>query len=120
MLAGHMKRRQSFLLLLLSVLFLACGGGKNDDVKTPTVDPGMDDALALLPGNAIAVGSVDARAFFGSQTFGSELAKLVEKYVPIGQEAGFQASRDVDRVTFASYSYQGIDAAAVVIGKFDE
>ena len=34
-------------------------------------------------------------------------------------EAGFQASRDVDRVTFASYSYQGIDVAAIVIGRFD-
>ena len=80
----------------------------------------MDDALALLPGNAIAVGTVDARAFFGSQTFGAELAKLVEKYVPIGQEAGFQASRDVDRVTFGSYSYQGVDVAAIVVGRFDE
>ena len=79
----------------------------------------MDDALALLPGNAIAAGTVDARAFFGSQTFGADLAKLVEKYVPIGAEAGFQASRDVDRVTFASYSYQGIDVAAIVIGRFD-
>jgi hypothetical protein len=79
----------------------------------------MDDALALLPGNAIAAGTVDARAFFGSQTFGADLAKLVEKYVPIGTEAGFQASRDVDRVTFGSYSYQGIDVAAIVIGRFD-
>ncbi|MDF2693679.1 MAG: hypothetical protein K0S65_2062, partial [Labilithrix sp.] len=61
-----------------------------------------------------------ARAFFGSQTFGSELAKLVEKYLPVGQEAGFSASRDVDRVTWASYSYQGVDAAAIVVGRFDE
>ncbi len=80
----------------------------------------MDDAFALLPGNAIAVGTVDGRAFFGSKTFGSELAKLVEKYIPLGEEAGFQASRDVDRVTFASYAFQGVDAAAVVIGRFDE
>jgi hypothetical protein len=115
-----MTRGLSFLFVLLTVLLFACGGDKKDNVKAPTVDNGMDDALALLPGNAIAVGTVDARAFFGSQTFGSELTKLVEKYVPLGQEAGFQASRDVDRVTFASYSYQGVDAAAIVIGRFDE
>src|SRR5690554_5742110 len=114
-----MSRGLSFLFILLSVLFVGCGD-KKGDVKAPTVDTGMDDALALLPGNAIGLGTVDARAFFSSQTFGAELSKLVEKYVPVGQEAGFLASRDVDRVTFASYSYQGIDAAAIVIGRFDE
>lgn len=115
-----MKRGLLYLIVLLSVLFVACGGNKDEGPKTPKADSNMDDAFALLPGNAIAVGSVDARVFFGSKSFGSELTKLVEKYLPIGQEAGFQASRDVDRVTFASYSYQGIDAAAIVIGRFDE
>jgi hypothetical protein len=114
-----MNRGLRLLFIILSILFVACAGNK-EEAKAPTADTGMDDAFALLPGNAIAVGSVDARAFFGSQTFGSELAKLVEKYIPIGQEAGFSASRDVDRVTFGSYSYQGVDVAAVVIGKFDE
>lgn len=97
----------------------ACGGGDKTEAKSPSAEAAMDDALALLPGNAIAAGTVDARAFFSSQTFGADLAKLVEKYVPIGAESGFQASRDVDRVTFASYSYQGIDVAAIVIGRFD-
>jgi hypothetical protein len=119
------RRRLLFPLFFLSILLLVsgasgCGGDKNNgDVKSPTGEPSMDDALALLPGNAIGAGTIDARAFFGSQTFGADLAKLVEKYVPVGSEAGFQASRDVDRVTFASYSYQGIDVAAIVIGRFD-
>lgn len=109
-----------FSLLLSSTLALSgCPGKDNTEVKSPTAEAGMDDALALLPGSAIAAGTIDARAFFGSATFGADLAKLVEKYVPIGAEAGFQASRDVDRVTFGSYSYQGIDVAAVVIGRFD-
>jgi hypothetical protein len=89
-------------------------------VKSPSATSNLDDALALLPANAIAVGTVDARAFFSSETFGADMGKLVETYVPIGQEAGFAASKDVDRVTFASYSYQGIDVAAIVIGRFDE
>lgn len=109
----------SLFLLLFSVLFVGCGDSK-PEVKAPSADTGMDDAFALLPGSAIAVGTVDGRAFFSSKTFGSELTKLIEKYVPIGQEAGFQASRDVDRVTFASYAFQGVDAAAVIIGRFDE
>jgi hypothetical protein len=120
-----MKRGFSFLFVLVAFVSIAlCSvtgcGGKKEDAKAPTAESNMDDALALLPGSAIAVGTVDARAFFGSKAFGAELAKLVEKYLPIGQEAGFQASRDVDRVTFASYSYQGIDAAAIIVGKFDE
>jgi hypothetical protein len=98
-------RRLLLPLFLLSILLLlvvgssGCGDKNKGDVKSPTAEPSMDDALALLPGNAIGAGTVDARAFFGSQTFGADLARLVEKYVPIGAEAGFQASRDVDRVT---------------------
>jgi hypothetical protein len=120
--SARMNRRASLISLLAVVclaLAVGCGGNK-PDTKNPEKANPMDDAFALLPGNAIAVGTVDARAFFGSQTFGAELTKLVEHYLPVGQEAGFQASRDVDRVTFASYSYQGVDAAAVIIGRFDE
>lgn len=102
------------------LLLLGCGGKESGSGKTPEKEADLSDALALLPGNAIAVGTVDGRAFFGSKTFGADLAKLGEKYMPLGQEAGFQASRDVDRVTWASYSYSGIDIAAIVIGKFDE
>ncbi|MDB4940650.1 MAG: hypothetical protein JWP97_184 [Labilithrix sp.] len=96
-----------------------CGGDKGGDAKSASSEASFDDAIALLPGGPIGAGTVDARAFFGSQTFGADLAKLVETYVPIGAEAGFKASRDVDRVTFASYSYQGLDVAAIVIGRFD-
>jgi hypothetical protein len=99
----------------------ACGPKEQGgEVKAGEQPQALDDALALLPGGAIAVGTVDARAFYGSQTFGADLAKMTEKYMPIGPEAGFQASRDVDRVTFASYAYSGLDVAAVVVGRFDE
>jgi hypothetical protein len=111
--------RFSFVFLIAFILF-ACGGGEKKEAEAPKPDTGMEDALALLPSQPIAIGTVDARTFFGSKTFGADLTKLVEKYVPIGQEAGFQASRDVDRVTFGSYSYQGVDVVAVVIGRFDE
>ena len=107
------------LLVALSSL-PACGGKDANGANTPTADASYDDAIALLPGNAIGAGTIDARAFFGSQTFGADLAKLVEKYMPLGTESGFQASRDVDRVTFATYSFQGVDVAAIAIGRFDQ
>jgi len=113
-------RALTFLLFVFAFVLSGCGGDKPNDAKSPSGANGMDDALALLPGNAIMVGTVDARAFFSSNTFGADLSKLVETYMPIGAEAGFAASKDVDRVTFASYSYQGIDVAAVVVGRFDE
>jgi len=116
-----MKIRLFVLWVIALALFVACGGKKDgEDAKTSSAEASLDDALALLPGNAIAVGSVDARAFFSSKTFGAQLASTVEKYIPIGKEAGFEAARDLDRITWATYSYQGVDAAAIVVGRFDE
>ena len=109
------------LVVALSFTSGACGPKEQGgEVKAGEQPQALDDALALLPGGAIAVGTVDARAFYGSQTVGADLAKMTEKYMPIGPEAGFQASRDVDRVTFASYAYSGVDVAAIVVGRFDE
>ncbi|MCL2777635.1 MAG: hypothetical protein FWD73_06495 [Polyangiaceae bacterium] len=105
------------LVMLMALCLVACGG---KGAEAPAASNPMNDALALLPGNAIGLGTVDARTVFANPTFGSDLAALVERLVPIGPEAGFQASRDVDRVTFGSYSYQGVDVAAIVIGRFDE
>lgn len=116
-----MKARFYSLIVVLVSLLVACGGNdKPTNTPSSSGSSNMDDALALLPGNAIAVGTFDARSFFSSQTFGADLSKLVESYMPIGAEAGFKASTDVDRVTWASYSYSGIDAAAVIIGRFDQ
>lgn len=108
------------IILVFSFLLFLFGCGGKDQPKTPEAEVPLEDAFALLPGNAIAIGTVDARAFFGSQTFGADLAKAIEKMVPVGEEAGFSASRDTDRVTWGTYSYQGVDVAAIVIGKFDE
>lgn len=115
-----MLRALSLALAFSITGLLACGG--KDEAKNPSdvaAEASLEDAFALLPASPVAVGTVDARAYFGSQTFGADLTKIVEQYLPIGQEAGFQASRDVDRVTFGSYSYAGVDVAAVLIGKFD-
>jgi hypothetical protein len=116
--------RPLFALLLLCTA-VACGGGNKDTVTAHVageLTPAQIDAdpLALLPGQALGVATVDARAFYASKSLGSQVAQLTEKYIPLGEEAGFAASRDVDRVTVATYSTQGADACAVVSGKFDE
>jgi hypothetical protein len=103
---------------------LACGGcGGAGHPQTPsalTADQIDADPIALLPPSPIAVVDVDARAFYGSGSMGAQIAALSEKVVPLGDEAGFQASRDVDRVVAAAYGSQGADAVAVVCGRFDE
>ncbi len=118
-----MTKNKVWALLVASALLMGCGGSK--DSVTARSANGLSDAdidadpIALLPGSAIAVANVDAKAFFTSQTFGSDVASLAEKYFPIGEEAGFVPSRDVDRVVAATYSTQGLDVAAVIKGRFD-
>lgn len=102
----------------LSLPLVACPG-ETPETKVPEAEQSLDDAYALLPGSAIGVGTVDARAFFAHPHAGSDIAKMVEKLMPIGQEAGFSVARDVDRVVVGSYSYQGIDVSAIIIGRFD-
>jgi hypothetical protein len=76
--------------------------------------------MALLPSSPLAVANVDARAFYSSGSVGAQLAAVSERALPIGADAGFEASRDVDRVVVAAYSAQGADVVAVVSGRFDE
>jgi hypothetical protein len=114
-----------WLLPLGMTLALACGGSNNKDAvsahsSTELTAAQIDaDPLALLPGSAVAIGNVDAKAFFASQSLGPTVVSLVQQYFPIGDEAGFVASRDVDSVVAATYSLQGLDVAAVIKGRFD-
>ncbi len=97
---------------------VACGG--DPQVNAPTAQVDLDaDPTALLPSAAIAYARLDARAFFASQSFGPDLAKAAEKGSPLGDEAGFLASRDLDVVHLGVYSTQGADVAAVLTGRFD-
>jgi hypothetical protein len=105
---------------------VACGGGAGKEgAVVPKTTAALSseqidkDPLILFPSNAIAIGTLDAKAFYASKTLGPEVAKLAEQYSPIGAEAGFSASKDLDRITFASYSLSGVDVLAVLSGRFD-
>jgi hypothetical protein len=112
----------------------ACGGGGGATQPQPTLASASaststtaaaqvdyeKDPLALFPGGALAMFTLDLRAFYASPSAGPAAAQLAEKYFPIGAEANFSASRDLDRVTGGVYAMQGADALAVLIGRFDE
>jgi hypothetical protein len=104
------------LVALLVLVAGACGGAKNGENAQVDLDA---DPLALLPSSASALSTVDARAFFDSGPLGDQVDDLVARLMPIGDESGFQAKRDVDRVVVGVYTAQGADVAAIVVGRFD-
>jgi hypothetical protein len=77
------------------------------------------DALALLPPGAVTVATVDVHAFYESHALGGQVGALADALLPLMTEAGVVPSRDVERVTFASYALQGADAVVVLRGRFD-
>jgi len=109
-------------VLVFSLGIVACGagGGHAHSPNGLSADQIDADPMALLPSSPLAVANVDARAFYASGSVGAQLAAVSERALPIGSDAGFKASRDVDRIVVAAYSAQGADVVAVVSGRFDE
>lgn len=105
-------------MLVLFFALAACGGkaASTGGERKTDIDA---DPIALLPGSAVVVAKVDARAIFESESVGAQVATMTSKLVPLGDEAGFRAERDVDRITLAGYATGGIDVAAVLSGRFD-
>lgn len=106
-------------LVAAALVLAGCGGDKPADAPSAQVDVDADPS-ALLPASAIVYAHLDAKAFFGSESFGPDLAKVAEKASPLGEEAGFLPSRDLDAVYAGVYSSQGADVAAVLVGRFDQ
>lgn len=108
-----------WILLLVVCLLLACGGKGANAGGENKLD--LDsDPLALLPGSAVIVANIDARTLWDSATVGPQLGAIADRLLPLGDDVGFEAKRDVDRVVLASYATGGVDVAAVVSGRFDE
>jgi hypothetical protein len=102
---------------VLVLALVACGkGASGPGEKKVDLDA---DPIALLPGFAVVVATVDARAIFDSSAVGGQLAALAGKLFPLGENAGFEAQRDVDRIALADYASGGIDVVAVMSGRFD-
>lgn len=127
--------RTASVFALVGTLALGACAGSGSQAPAPTLAtasvaaqpprPAMTaealerDPLALFPSGALAMFTIDLRAFYASQSTGPLAARLVEKYFPVGTEAGFSASRDLDRATAGVYSMQGADGLATLVGRFD-
>lgn len=114
---------KKLLLSACVAVSLATGacGGKTPDAKAASGEKTMeDDPITLLPAPAVAVAVLDAKGLAAHPTFGKDLGAFEDKYIPIGEESGFKASRDIERVYAAAYSLQGADILGVLVGKFDE
>ena len=118
-----MIRRAALLALGAAAWLTACA--KTEDViihtgqgKEKTAVEIDADPLALLPGGAITVGVLDAKALFASQ-FGDKLFEVAKRRAPVPEAAGFDPKRDLTTVYFGVYSMQGADVAGVAVGNFD-
>lgn len=112
------RRMSRWLLVVVLLAASACGGkGANSGGEKQFDFDG--DPLALLPPAPIVLARADARAVFDSGGAGAEVAALARKLVPLGEQSGFQATRDVDGIVVAEYATGGVDFAAVLSGRFD-
>src|SRR5579872_992517 len=102
-----------------TVLALGCGSKGPAAAGEKKID--LDsDPLALLPASAVVVASVDARGIIDGTDVGAQMAAMADRFVPLGDDTGFQSKRDVDRIVAASYAMTGADVAGIVSGRFDE
>jgi hypothetical protein len=124
-----MMMKRACVATILWVVTAACGSTQQQPTlvgPTPSASAAVTpevlekDPLSLFPSNALGMFTVDLRAFYTSPSAGTIAAQVAEKYFPIGSEAGFSASRDLDRVTGGIYSMQGADVLATLVGRFDE
>jgi hypothetical protein len=107
-------------------LGLASACTKQGDVITQTgegkslSDPAIDsDSLALLPSGAIALSYIDAKQMFASR-FGEKLLAIAKQQIPLPASAGYEPSRDLEKLYTGIYSMSGADVAGVAVGSFDK
>jgi len=106
------------VLLVAASLLVGCGGGKGAESPAEAKTDLDADPLGLVPGQALVVASVDMHAV-GASTNGPAIAQLADSFVPFGDDAGFQLTRDVDKILVATYAANESDVAGVVSGRFD-
>ncbi len=114
------RMRQPWVLFyfLFAMFFAACGCKGPAAAAEAKAD--LDaDPFALLPGSAIVIANLDARAIYGQASVGAELTRLTDSLMPLGDDAGFVPSRDVDRMVIAAYPSTGADVTAILVGRFD-
>jgi hypothetical protein len=116
--------RRLLSLVAASVLSFCVGvlagcGGKEARSSESAKHAADADPLSLLPGSALVVAGLDVRAMYANAAVGAAVASLTDPLVPLPAGAGFDASRDVDRLVLGSYPGTQADVAVVLSGRFD-
>jgi hypothetical protein len=109
-----MPVRPRLALLVLAILLASCKGARSGEAPSFDTDP-----LLLVPASAFVVASVDARSTFDNPSVGSTLAAMVQGLLPVPDEAGLRASRDVDRVVACGFGGAEMDVTLILGGRFD-
>jgi hypothetical protein len=108
------------ILFVIAAAVASCGGQGHAPAVAAPSKPDLDaDPLALLPASAVVIANIDARAMYASGSLGAPVAVIGDMLLPLGDDAGLQASRDIDRVLVGSYATGDVDIAAVISGRFD-
>jgi hypothetical protein len=105
-----------WLTVPVLALLIACKGADSGGSTKTDID---SDPLALLPASALVVASVDMQAIEHAGTGGAALAAVTDTFLPLGEDAGFVPSRDLDRILVGEYGTTGTDVVGVMSGRFD-
>lgn len=111
---------------LLALGVIGCGDkAKVEDPNSKVAErvlgvPELEaDPLLLFPGLSVSLSNTDARALFANPTLGKDLLATLSVLLPLGDESGFVASRDLERVYAASYTLANVNIVGALVGKFD-
>jgi hypothetical protein len=108
--------RSCAFVLLLSLSFVACKGAGSASDAAAAIDA---DPLALLPPGAVVLANVDVQSIERAGSGGSSLTTVADSLLPLGPDAGFVPSRDVDRIVVGEYGTINADVGAILTGRFD-
>ncbi|HSY22924.1 MAG TPA: hypothetical protein VK841_12450 [Polyangiaceae bacterium] len=108
--------RSCAFALLFSLSLAACKGAGAASDAAATID---GDPLALLPPGAVAFANVEVQSIAQAGSSGTSLAAVADSLVPLGADAGFVPSRDVDRIVLGEYGTINADVGAILSGRFD-
>jgi hypothetical protein len=111
------------IALGLLILAAGCGAGPEVILRTAagaelTAESIDADPSWLLPPGGVGWFHVDVQRTAQAE-FGQYLLRDLEARVPLPPNAGFVLSRDVERLSLATYSMKGIDFAGIASGRFD-
>ena len=102
------------VLLAAATALASCKGARSGEAPSFDADP-----LLLVPASAFVTVNVDARSVFANPAVGSSIAGAAQALLPVPDDVGLQAARDVDRAVAMGFAGTDMDIAVILSGRFD-